>query len=88
MAAQLILQLAHPDLGHVELVLDLPEVRVADGVLAAVRAHQLARLIHRAAERQALAHALRVEGGDVGDERGSSLYYVRRTKQMLAGTPE
>jgi hypothetical protein len=53
-----------------------------------VRAHQLARLIHRAAERQALAHALRVEGGDVGDERGSSLYYVRRTKQMLAGTPE
>lgn len=61
MALQLLLQLADADARHVQLVPHLPEVRVTDRVVTAVVADDVLGLVHGAAERQGLAHALWVQ---------------------------
>ena len=59
--------------GHVEVVPGAPEVRVAGGVLAQrVRLQQLPRLVHRAAQRQRLAHALQRATGRRGTFRDNT----------------
>jgi len=56
-----LLQLADSQAGHVQLVLDLPKVRVADGIVAAVLLEDLGGLEDGAAEGQRLAHGQRDE---------------------------
>jgi len=55
---EILLELPYPDLGHVELVLDLPQVGVADWILASVMPQDILRFVHRTAERQRFPHAL------------------------------
>lgn len=60
-ALQLLLQLADADARHVQLVPHLPEVRITDGIVTAVVADDVLGLVHGAAERQGLAHALQMK---------------------------
>lgn len=60
---ELLLQVLDPEAGHVELVLHLPQVGVAERVLAPVGPEHVLRLQHRPSEAQGLAHALEGQGG-------------------------
>lgn len=55
---EILLKLPYPDLGHVELVLDLPQVSVADRILASVVPQDILRLVHCTTEGQGLPYAL------------------------------
>lgn len=59
MRLQVLLQLPDPDPGHVQLVLHLPQMRVAYRISAPVVPQDILRLVHRPAERQRLSHTLR-----------------------------
>lgn len=69
---EFLLQLLDPDPGHVELVLHLPDVGVAEGVSAAVAPQLVLGLEHSAPERQRFTHALSkgvgVRAGELGRE--------------------
>lgn len=55
---EILLQLPYPDLGHIELVLDLPQVGVADRILASMVPQDILCFVHCTTEGQGFSHAL------------------------------
>lgn len=45
-----LLQLTHSETGHIQFVLDLPKMRIADGIVAAMLLQDLSGLVYGAAE--------------------------------------